>query len=223
MEENELKEIARQLRKPQGEFGHEIGKKMNESNKLMNQFAIEKLNPSAGDNILEIGMGNGCFVKEILSTGDNITYTGADFSDLMVNECIETNKQWIEKKRASFIKAEASDLPFDDNTFNKIFTVNTVYFWDDHKSILNEIHRVLRPEGYFFIVYRAKVSMEEFPFTRFGFKLQNAEEINEMVEKNNFKITDTFIMEEPVKHQDENQEIIEYEREIVISVAKPKK
>jgi ubiquinone/menaquinone biosynthesis C-methylase UbiE len=148
MEEQELKEIARQLRKPEGEFGLKIGIEMNKSNSVMNKFAIEKLNLSAGNNILEIGMGNGCFVKEILSADQNITYTGADFSDLMVNECKNFNKDWIDKKRASFIKEDASDLPFDDNTFNKILTVNTVYFWDDHRSILKELHRVLKPGGY---------------------------------------------------------------------------
>lgn len=223
MEEKELKEIARQFRKPDGDFGHEIGMKMNESNLLMNKFAIEKLNPASGDNILEIGPGNGYFVKEIFSINENITYTGADFSDVMVNECTLSNKDLIENKKATFLKAEASDLPFDDNTFNKILTVNTVYFWDNHNSILEELYRVLKPGGFLYTVYRAKVSMEEFPFTQFGFKLQNADEINTMIEENSFTITDTFIKKEPVKHQNENGELIEYEREIVISVATPVK
>ncbi|MBK7811139.1 MAG: hypothetical protein IPI50_07870 [Saprospiraceae bacterium] len=63
MDEQTLKEIAKQLRQPSGEFATQVGQKMNEGNLHINLNTIEALNLQKGDHILEIGMGNGFFVK----------------------------------------------------------------------------------------------------------------------------------------------------------------
>lgn len=65
MTEEQLKNIALQLRKPEGDWGIEMGEKMNVGNKFINLHTIDVLNPKANDVILEIGMGNGFFVKDI--------------------------------------------------------------------------------------------------------------------------------------------------------------
>ena len=221
MDDQELKEIARQLRKPEGDFGIEIGIAMNKSNLLMNRFVIETMDLAENDNILEIGMGNGCFVKDIVAAGNKIQYTGADFSQLMVNECMKLNSNLIEKMRASFVLADASNLPFKDNSFNKIFTVNTIYFWDDPKAILKELRRVLTPDGYLYIVYRSKASMSKFPFTQYGFQLRNTDEVNEMIVKNDFKIIENLQKEEPVDHQNADPDLPTDTRDIIILVGAP--
>ena len=59
MDEEKLKTIAAQLRQPSGEYAIEVGKKMNEGNHDINLYTIKALNLKPGDNILEIGMGNG--------------------------------------------------------------------------------------------------------------------------------------------------------------------
>lgn len=219
MEEQELKEIARQLRKPNGDFGREVGTMMNDSNNLMNRFAIETLNPSAGDNILEIGMGNGYFVKDILSADETIHYTGADFSDVMIKESTKNNKEWIERKRASFVQADAGKLPFDDNSFTKIFTVNTLYFWDDPIPILSELARVLQPGGSLYLVFRPKSSMEQMPFTEYGFNMYPVKDAEALLQENNFRISDKKNLKEPVLPGDKDFGIKEYSGEVVILIA----
>lgn len=72
MDEETLKAIADQLRQPTGEYAIQVGEKMNEGNLHINLNTFEVLNLVAGDNILEIGMGNGFFVKNILSTDNTI-------------------------------------------------------------------------------------------------------------------------------------------------------
>ena len=61
--EEEIKEVAAQLRKPVGENGTEIGKLMNVGNAPMNRHTLAVLNPEPNDSILEVGMGNGFFVR----------------------------------------------------------------------------------------------------------------------------------------------------------------
>jgi SAM-dependent methyltransferase len=43
--------------------------------------------------------------------------------------------------------ADVHELPFPDATFDRVLTVNTVYFWPDLQAALAEIRRILRPGG----------------------------------------------------------------------------
>lgn len=48
---------------------------------------------------------------------------------------------------------DVSHLPFPETTFDRVFTINTIYFWPDALQGLTEIHRVpsleeWRPRGY---------------------------------------------------------------------------
>ncbi|MEQ6119730.1 class I SAM-dependent methyltransferase [Reichenbachiella sp. MALMAid0571] len=201
MDEETLKAIANQLRQPSGEYAIEVAKKMNEGNRQINLHTIEALQLAAGDNILEIGMGNGFFVKDILSIDDTIKYSGCDFSQAMVDEASRHNKDFIETRRAQFYFASATRLPFEEETFNKVFSVNTLYFWDNPKLILTEISRVLKPEGLIVISIRPKVIMQDYPFVKFGFEMYEKEQLMDLLTQNNFKVTSAIEKEEP------NQEI----------------
>lgn len=147
MDEEILKTIAGQLRKPTGEYATQVGEKMNEGNLHINLITIEALNIVPEDNILEIGMGNGYFVKNILSIDKSIKYTGCDYSEIMVEECNKQNETFITTGQAKFIIADAKELPFGNETFDKVFSINTIYFWDNPNIVLAEIVRVLKSKG----------------------------------------------------------------------------
>src|SRR5690606_36268358 len=100
MDEEQIKAIAAQLRKPEGEFGKQLGVRMNDSNQYINRNTITTVDPAPGDNILEIGMGNGFFVNEILSADQSIRYTGCDFSEIMVEEASRLNEASVKTGRA---------------------------------------------------------------------------------------------------------------------------
>ena len=77
--EYDNKTLAEQLRQPEGSLGIKVGENMNKGNRLMNLETIRQLEIAENDNILEIGMGNGYFVKDIITAATNVTYTGCDF------------------------------------------------------------------------------------------------------------------------------------------------
>ena len=106
----DYKEVAAQLRKPSGDFGKQVGINMNEGNALINKRIIELLQIVSGDYVLEIGMGNGKFVGEILSHHPTVKYIGRDFSDVMVAEAKRINEQWINGGRAKFYEGVADTL-----------------------------------------------------------------------------------------------------------------
>ena len=197
MNEETSKAIAAQLRQPKGESAVQVGEKMNEGNLHINLNTIEALKLTTGDNILEIGMGNGFFVKDILSVDNTIKYTGCDFSEIMVNEACKHNRRFINGGRARFHVAGADKLPFYNETFDKVFSVNTIYFWDDQQIVLSEIRRVLKPKGQITISIRPKLVMERYPFSKYGFTMFTKKGLIDLLSENNFIVTEVIEKEEP--------------------------
>lgn len=192
-----LKVIAGQLRQPTGEYAVQVGEKMNEGNLHINLNTFEALNLSSGDKILEIGMGNGFFVKNILSADSSIKYTGCDFSEIMVAEARRQNENFIASGQAQFYNADANELPFETSIFDKVFSINTLYFWDNPQIVLAEIWRVLKPKGQITISVRPKSIMEHYPFVKYGFKTFTRKDLTELISKNNFKVVDILEKDEP--------------------------
>jgi ubiquinone/menaquinone biosynthesis C-methylase UbiE len=174
-----------------------VGEKMNVGNAYINRYTIEALQVSRHDNILEIGMGNGFFVKDILAVDDSIKYCGCDFSAIMIEEANKMNAAFVAESRASFHLCDAAALPFEDASFNKIFTVNTLYFWDNHQATLAEISRVLQPNGQLIIAIRPKETMQHYPFVQYGFTLFSKTALTDFLSCNGFTVTSIIEKDEP--------------------------
>ncbi len=170
---------------------------MNEGNFHINLNTFEVLKVNKGDSILEIGMGNGFFVKNILSVDSSIKYTGCEFSEIMVEEACKHNRNFIASGNAEFLNADANELPFENETFDKVFSINTIYFWDNPQKVFGEIWRVLKSKGQVIISIRPKSIMENYPFVKYGFKTFSKDDLTEIIEKNNFKVIEIFEKDEP--------------------------
>ena len=188
MDEQQARAMASQLRQPTGDDGIKTGEWMSDGNRFLILETLSVLDAQAGDRILEIGMGNGHFVPEIVSKDAGISYSGCDFSELMVRESEKNNREWVAKQQAEFIHTDGTSLPFADAAFDKIFTVNTIYFWEDRQAVLAEFRRVLKPNGLLIIGFRPKRLMENIPFTQFGFNLVSAEDVTGLLTANGFHI-----------------------------------
>lgn len=201
MDEATLKTIAAQLRQPTGTDGIETGERMNIGNHQINLDTITALDLQPNDQILEIGMGNGHFVKEILDKDATISYTGCDFSEDMINEALRRNQTYIESGRAQFIHTNAESIPVENNSFDKIFTINTLYFWEDVAATLREFQRLLKTNGKLLVAIRPKKQMIHYPFVKYGFNLFSREEVENLLEENNFKVIQSLENEESTQER----------------------
>lgn len=172
---------------------------MNKDNFLINQLTIEHLELKKNDQVLEIGMGNGFFVKDIFKAYPSFHYTGCDVSETMVLEAARLNEPLIRNGSANFVLSTAESLPFQMATFDKVFSVHTIYFWETPSRVLAEIHRVLKPGGELTIVIRPKSFMEEYPYTEFGFSLFDSTSLVGLLNDHNFLISKVVEKEEYTK------------------------
>ncbi|MDF2456350.1 MAG: SAM-dependent methyltransferase [Cytophagaceae bacterium] len=197
MDKEFLQQLAQQLRKPDGDMGKKVGENMNASNALMNTFTLQEMGIQPNDTILEIGMGNGFFIKDIVGDDDSITYYGCDYSELMISEATALNKLYIETGQVKFFLTSADKLPFQSHSIDKVFTINTIYFWSNPSVELTEIHRVLKQGGKFFLTVRSKSTMENIPVTQFGFKIYDQHLLRDLLETSGFKVHQVIEKQEP--------------------------
>jgi ubiquinone/menaquinone biosynthesis C-methylase UbiE len=213
LSETELQELAAQLRCPDGGDGIKVGEMMNFTNGNMIAKAVEVLQIDDNDSILEIGPGNGLHAEDILNRGQNIHYTGIDISTTMVEEARKLNSG------SSAIRFELTDgitIPFGNGHFTKLFTTNTIYFWEHPEDYAKEIARVLKPGGMVVIGFIPKRVMEKIPFAKYGFTLYGEETVTGLLEGAGLEIV-SQISEKELVTGNHGQTI---EREFMIISAK---
>lgn len=197
MKKEELKILARNLANPQGEKGIEIGEMMNATNIGMTLESIRTLLIEDDESILEIGHGNAGHLRSLLGLAQNLKYTGVDISETMHTEAKRLNKDFA--SQADFIWYEGAKLPFEDKKFDKVFTVNTIYFWENPVAFLNEIYRVLKDDGIFVLTFAQRNFMEKLPFTAYNFTLYNNDEMEQLIAESHFKRMKISEKEEEIK------------------------
>lgn len=179
--------IARNFRQPKGLLGKLIGLLMNKGNDSMNRITIQLLNVQPDDHVLEIGFGNGKYIREIAQKMQNGCVAGVDFSETMVRQAKKRNKMFIKEGIVDIKLGEVNKIDFDDATFDKIFTVNTLYFWPNPEKDIQEIKRVLKPNGTLIISFRSKEKMETLDITKNGFRLYETQEVVQLAQNAGFK------------------------------------
>lgn len=162
---------ARQLGNPEGEVGVELGLRLNKVNNKITDHVYARLGLDAGMNVLEIGFGNGRLLPDLLRQNDGLKYTGIDISHTMVDEARQFNAAEVASGQAAFYLASAQHIPSDAARFDRVFAVNVIYFWADPLRPLEEIRRVLRPEGFSVIAATTLATSAATDFQRpeFGF------------------------------------------------------
>ncbi len=201
MDKEGIKQLAEQLRKPSGEKGKEVAEMMNETNISMTIQSIQNLNLKKEDWVMEIGYGNAGHLKFLFEFADQIKYSGYDISELMQSEAIRLNQDFMKNHWAEFKLYDGQNFPEDDGKFDKIFTVNTLYFWENPNKMLSEIYRILKPGGVFCLTFVEKDFMKLLPFSSFGFTMYDPEDVEELVKNSDFRLEKMIRDTELVKNK----------------------
>ena len=139
-------------RKPHGEAGAEMLAGMNEHHSPVTEWALGFFDFGDNDRVLDIGCGGGETIRKISEKLKNGNVYGVDYSELSVKLSKKHNAADVESGKVSIIEASVEKLPFEDNFFHKIITVESFYFWPDPQENLKEVYRVLSKCGRFLIV-----------------------------------------------------------------------
>ncbi len=135
-------------------MGWIAGKMMAWSNTGINDLALEALDVQSGDQVLEIGFGSGTTLPVLANQAGDGFGAGVEPSDTMIGEASNRVKQQIAAGQVELKSGSVSNIPYADGRFDRVLSVNNVYFWEQPASDLKEIRRVLKPGGRFALVFR---------------------------------------------------------------------
>lgn len=172
-----IEQTAAQLRCPDGEAGKLLGQGMNLRNLPMIVNAFSALNLQANERVLEIGYGNGGLLGYVLSLAKDVHYTGLESSSLMHAEALAFNKPFIEAGLAAYHLYDGVHLPFDSACFDKIISINTLYFWAKADEFMMQICRALKIGGHLCLSFCPKDFMQTLPFSAYGFNLYSTDDV----------------------------------------------
>ena len=118
------------------------------------RWAVEMLAPEPGDDVLEIGCGNGAAIALVAERLDSGTITGIDRSGVMVRRARDLNGRHIASGRARIEQVALEDATFGGRLFDRILAVNVNAFWTAPATTLEAVNRLLAPEGMLCLVYQ---------------------------------------------------------------------
>lgn len=139
---------------PEGKIGEQMLERMNKSHEPLRKFGLPLIPWRKGMRILDVGCGGGATIAEMLQLSEDSMIDGVDYSPVSVQQTIEMNKAFV-GTRCRVQQADVAELPFEEETFDLVTAMETVYFWPDIKTAFGEIRRVLKPGGMFVIINEA--------------------------------------------------------------------
>lgn len=146
--------LARQGRRPSGLLGHVVGRIMARETHAANLVALEQLDLSPDDDVLEVGFGHGRTLAAAAQVVTKGRLAGVDFSEVMLQIARRQNAAALRDGRMELKLGVSEHLPWAADRFDKAYAVHTIYFWRQPARDLAEIHRIMRPGGRLVLGYR---------------------------------------------------------------------
>lgn len=139
--------IDAQQRRPSGVIGRLIGAQMMRQHTVETDWTLSLLAVEPTDQVLEIGFGAGRAIELVAARATNGYIAGIDVSRTMVDAASRRNQHAVNAGRVDLRNGDVTTLPFSEQRFDKIFSIHTLYFWQDFPRAIAELHRVLKPHG----------------------------------------------------------------------------
>jgi ubiquinone/menaquinone biosynthesis C-methylase UbiE len=109
---------------------------------------LEAVSFQGQERLLDIACGTGELERQLLARWPSLRIVGTDLSLGMLRQAAAKR----ECRNALWVHAEASQLPFPDNTFDGAICANSFHYFRSPAQALQEAHRVLRSHGSFVLV-----------------------------------------------------------------------
>lgn len=107
--------------------------------------------PSKYGSVFEPGIGSGRIAIPLAERGYGIV--GVDISEKMLSLLSENLHDKSFTNRIAFQQADTTDLPFPDAEFDLAIVVHLFYFIPDWRKAVDEICRVVKPNGFIILMH----------------------------------------------------------------------
>ena len=130
------------------------GEKMERHHLDITEKTIRLMNLRPGERVLDLGCGSGWATRllaRLVGEGPEGfgQVVGLDVSDEMVRQAREASKDF---ENILYVWGSAQQIPWEENFFDKVLSVESFYYYPDQDRALMELFRVMAPKGRLFIL-----------------------------------------------------------------------
>lgn len=130
------------------------GEKMERHHLDITEKTIRLMDLRAGERVLDLGCGSGWATRllaRLVSEGPEGfgQVVGLDISDEMIREARESSRDF---ENILYVCGSAQQIPWEENFFDKVLSVESFYYYPDQHRVLAELFRVMAPHARLFIL-----------------------------------------------------------------------
>ncbi|MGH9412464.1 MAG: class I SAM-dependent methyltransferase [Terriglobales bacterium] len=126
------------------------GASMARHHRAITERMLERMGVATGDRVLDLGCGSGWATRLVAGrVGPRGLAVGIDVSDAMIREAME-NPELLRNTR--YLCSPADHIPWSNDFFTHIFSVESFYYYPDSRAVLDELKRILEPGGRLFLL-----------------------------------------------------------------------
>jgi len=113
----------------------------------MNGVLLDAGHVSDGQRLLDVGCGFGGTIQQINADHSGMHLTGLNIDPRQL-AAAEAQTTPVNGNRIDWVEADALQLPFEDDSFDRILAVECIFHFPSRERFLAEAARVLKPGGY---------------------------------------------------------------------------
>ncbi len=137
-DEDFAQKYAKDHQKMTEKFGHEYAQKLTSRGFLQGR-------------IIDFGCGAGGTALVLAETFPDCEVVGINLSEPLLRIAEGSDQADKLGERVKFEKADVQQIPYQDNSFEVVINLNMVHLVEDPIRMLNEMERILKPDGFLFI------------------------------------------------------------------------
>ncbi len=117
-----------------------------EAQNKLHELLIEKLDPKTGDYILDAGSGRG-IVSSYIANKMDVRILGVDIVPYIVKKAQKRAKELNLTNKLEYLNTSYDNVSTVNESFDKVYSVETLSHAYDLKKTLKELNRVLKSNG----------------------------------------------------------------------------
>ena len=130
------------------------GEQMERHHLDITEKTIRRMNLRPGERVLDLGCGAGWATRllaRLVADGPEGfgQVVGVDISDEMIRRARGASKEF---ENILYVWGSAQQIPWEENFFDKMLSVESFYYYPDQDRSLAELFRVMAPHGRIFIL-----------------------------------------------------------------------